>query len=79
MGGKNLVHNCALSRSIGYFLEPLLVLGVFGKKPLSIRLRGELFYSCSFLLQIMHFHLQKPDFLLAFSRGCVLEEDRSLE
>ncbi|CAH2072204.1 unnamed protein product [Thlaspi arvense] len=40
MGGKNLVHNCALSRSIGYYLEPLIVLGIFGKKPLSIRLRG---------------------------------------
>uniref|UniRef100_A0A1J3K2W4 Putative RNA 3'-terminal phosphate cyclase-like protein n=1 Tax=Noccaea caerulescens TaxID=107243 RepID=A0A1J3K2W4_NOCCA len=40
MGGKNLVHNCALSRSIGYYLEPLLVLGLFAKKPLSIRLKG---------------------------------------
>ncbi|ESQ42168.1 hypothetical protein EUTSA_v10013826mg [Eutrema salsugineum] len=40
MGGKNLVHNCALTRSIGYYLEPLLVLGLFGKKPLSIRLKG---------------------------------------
>ncbi|CAA7061126.1 unnamed protein product [Microthlaspi erraticum] len=40
MGGKNLVHNCALSRSIGYYVEPLLVLGLFAKKPLSIRLKG---------------------------------------
>ncbi|XP_021759393.1 probable RNA 3'-terminal phosphate cyclase-like protein [Chenopodium quinoa] len=40
MGGKFLTHNCGLSRSIGYFLEPLLVLGLFGKKPLSIRLKG---------------------------------------
>lgn len=40
MGGKNLVHDCGVSRSIGYFLEPLLVLGLFGKKPLSIRLKG---------------------------------------
>ncbi|KAL1199184.1 putative RNA 3'-terminal phosphate cyclase-like protein [Cardamine amara subsp. amara] len=40
MGGKNLVHNCDLTRSIGYYLEPLLVLGLFGKKPLSIRLKG---------------------------------------
>ncbi|KAF9587615.1 hypothetical protein IFM89_004447 [Coptis chinensis] len=40
VGGRNLVHDCGLSRSIGYFLEPLLVLGVFGKKPLSIRLKG---------------------------------------
>ncbi|KAG5388193.1 hypothetical protein IGI04_029734 [Brassica rapa subsp. trilocularis] len=40
MGGKNLVHSCALTRSMGYYLEPLLVLSLFGKKPLSIRLKG---------------------------------------
>ncbi|ESQ37947.1 hypothetical protein EUTSA_v10029476mg [Eutrema salsugineum] len=40
MGRKNLVHNCALTRSIGYYLEPLLLLGLFGKEPLSIRLKG---------------------------------------
>ncbi|OAY71107.1 putative RNA 3'-terminal phosphate cyclase-like protein [Ananas comosus] len=40
IGGKNLVHDCGLSRSIGYFLEPLILLGLFGKKPLSIRLKG---------------------------------------
>ncbi|ESQ38703.1 hypothetical protein EUTSA_v10028736mg [Eutrema salsugineum] len=40
MGGKNFVHDCALTRSISYYLEPLLVLGLFGKKPLSIRLKG---------------------------------------
>ncbi|GLI64197.1 hypothetical protein VaNZ11_007389 [Volvox africanus] len=38
--GSGLVHDCGTSRSIGYFLEPLLVLGFFGKKPLSIILRG---------------------------------------
>lgn len=40
MGGKNIVHDCGLSRSIGYFLEPLIVLALFGKKPLSIKLKG---------------------------------------
>ncbi|CAA6668922.1 unnamed protein product [Spirodela intermedia] len=40
IGGKHLVHDCGLSRSIGYFLEPLILLGLFGKKPLSIRLKG---------------------------------------
>ncbi|XP_024017516.1 probable RNA 3'-terminal phosphate cyclase-like protein [Morus notabilis] len=40
MGGKNLVHDCGLSRSIGYFMEPLLLLGLFAKKPLTIRLKG---------------------------------------
>ncbi|GAB4850226.1 hypothetical protein Ancab_029521 [Ancistrocladus abbreviatus] len=40
MGGKHLLHDCGLSRSIGYFLEPLVVLGLFGKKALTIRLKG---------------------------------------
>ncbi|PSS33694.1 RNA 3'-terminal phosphate cyclase-like protein [Actinidia chinensis var. chinensis] len=40
MGGKHHVHDCGVSRAIGYFLEPLIVLGLFGKKPLSIRLKG---------------------------------------
>jgi RNA 3'-terminal phosphate cyclase len=40
MGGRNLVHDCGLTRSIGYFLEPLIVLGLFAKKPLSIKLTG---------------------------------------
>ncbi|GKV14078.1 hypothetical protein SLEP1_g24999 [Rubroshorea leprosula] len=40
MGGRNLVHDCGVTRSIGYFLEPLVVLGLFAKKPLSIRLKG---------------------------------------
>eukprot|EP00195_Chlamydomonas_chlamydogama_P012345 CAMPEP_0202904714 /NCGR_PEP_ID=MMETSP1392-20130828/30784_1 /ASSEMBLY_ACC=CAM_ASM_000868 /TAXON_ID=225041 /ORGANISM="Chlamydomonas chlamydogama, Strain SAG 11-48b" /LENGTH=247 /DNA_ID=CAMNT_0049592495 /DNA_START=141 /DNA_END=880 /DNA_ORIENTATION=+ len=40
VGGAGLSHDCAPSRSIGYFLEPLVVLGLFGKKPLSITLRG---------------------------------------
>ncbi|XP_072998054.1 probable RNA 3'-terminal phosphate cyclase-like protein [Typha latifolia] len=40
MGGKNLVHDCGIGRSIGYFIEPLILLGLFGKKPLSVRLKG---------------------------------------
>ncbi|XP_071734000.1 probable RNA 3'-terminal phosphate cyclase-like protein isoform X2 [Rutidosis leptorrhynchoides] len=40
MGGRYLEHDCGLSRSIGYFLEPLIVLGLFGKNPLSIKLKG---------------------------------------
>ncbi|KAJ6947779.1 RNA 3'-terminal phosphate cyclase-like protein [Populus alba x Populus x berolinensis] len=40
MGGRHLVHDCGESRAIGYFLEPLLVLGLFSKKPLSTRLKG---------------------------------------
>ncbi|GAB2233860.1 hypothetical protein Droror1_Dr00003091 [Drosera rotundifolia] len=40
IGGKGLVHDCGVSRAIGWFLEPLLVLGLFGKKGLTIRLKG---------------------------------------
>ncbi|PHU24953.1 putative RNA 3'-terminal phosphate cyclase-like protein [Capsicum chinense] len=43
MGGRHLVHDCGVSRSIGYFLEPLIVLGLFGKKSLTIRLKGTLY------------------------------------
>ncbi|TQD98437.1 hypothetical protein C1H46_016038 [Malus baccata] len=39
MGGRNLVHDCGLSRAVGYFLEPLIVLGLFAKKPLTITLK----------------------------------------
>ncbi|KAG6585410.1 probable RNA 3'-terminal phosphate cyclase-like protein [Cucurbita moschata] len=40
MGGRHLVHDCGTSRAIGYFLEPLIVLALFGRKPLSINLKG---------------------------------------
>lgn len=39
VGGK-IVHDCPNSRAVGWFLEPLLVLGLFGKQPLNITLRG---------------------------------------
>lgn len=38
--GTGLSHDCGTSRAIGYFLEPLLLLGLFGKKALAISLRG---------------------------------------
>eukprot|EP00249_Psilotum_nudum_P009368 c21885_g1_i1 orf=67-1179(+) len=40
VGGRGLVHDCGTGRSIGYFLEPLIVLGLFGKSPLFITLKG---------------------------------------
>lgn len=49
IGGKHLVHDCGVSRGIGYFLEPLLILGLFGKKPLSIRLKGLSLYLITYL------------------------------
>lgn len=60
MGGKNLVHDCGVTRSIGYFLEPLILIGLFAKKPISVKLKGKLFfffclkiwcsgYACGFL------------------------------
>lgn len=38
--GGQVVHDCPTSRSIGYFLEPVVVLGPFAKKPLQLTLRG---------------------------------------
>lgn len=63
MGGKYLTHDCGLSRSIGYFLEPLIVLGLFGKRPLSINLKGNAFVYSSCVFQFdfgcfMHLRVQ---------------------
>nr|CAG4643199.1 EOG090X05X4 [Ilyocryptus agilis] len=38
--GGTLEHDCSLQRGIGYFLEPLLAMGPFCKKPLHLTLRG---------------------------------------
>ncbi|XVF47012.1 hypothetical protein PTKIN_Ptkin03bG0074800 [Pterospermum kingtungense] len=40
VGGGKLVHDCGVSRAIGYFLEPLVLLGLFARKNLSIILKG---------------------------------------
>jgi RNA 3'-terminal phosphate cyclase-like protein len=39
-GGAGLEHDCGTSRAMGYFLEPILCLALFGRKPLFITLRG---------------------------------------
>jgi len=39
MGGEH-THECGLQRSIGYFLEPLVLLAPFAKKPCILTLRG---------------------------------------
>jgi len=39
-GGFELKHECPTSRGIGYFLEPLLLISIFGKKPTEITLTG---------------------------------------
>jgi RNA 3'-terminal phosphate cyclase-like protein len=41
IGGKDLEHDCGLQRGIGYFLEPLILLGLFARSPMSIRLKGD--------------------------------------
>ncbi|KAJ7581211.1 18S rRNA biogenesis protein [Mycena floridula] len=40
ISGGPLTHECPLSRSIGYFLEPIVMLASFSKKPLQLTLRG---------------------------------------
>lgn len=40
ISGGPVTHDCPLSRSIGYFLEPLIMLAPFAKKPFQLTLRG---------------------------------------
>eukprot|EP01080_Neovahlkampfia_damariscottae_P003135 gene3135-5451_t len=40
LGGSHLTHDCSLSRGMGYFLEGLVCLAPFAKKPISIKLTG---------------------------------------
>ncbi|KAJ7509992.1 RNA 3'-terminal phosphate cyclase/enolpyruvate transferase [Mycena galericulata] len=40
ISGGPITHDCPLSRSIGYFLEPVVMLAPFAKKPLQLTLRG---------------------------------------
>lgn len=38
--GGTLQHDCPTSRAIGYFLEPVIMLAPFAKKPMNITLKG---------------------------------------
>ncbi|KXN92238.1 putative RNA 3'-terminal phosphate cyclase-like protein [Leucoagaricus sp. SymC.cos] len=40
ISGGTVVHDCPLSRSVGYFLEPVIMLAPFSKKPLNLTLTG---------------------------------------
>jgi RNA 3'-terminal phosphate cyclase-like protein len=40
ISGGPVVHECPPSRSVGYFLEPIITLAPFSKKPLALTLRG---------------------------------------
>lgn len=40
IGGDEIIHECGLERNITYFLEAILLVAPFAKKPLNIRLRG---------------------------------------
>ncbi|KAH7912228.1 RNA 3'-terminal phosphate cyclase/enolpyruvate transferase [Hygrophoropsis aurantiaca] len=40
IAGGSVSHDCPLSRSVGYFLEPLIMLAPFAKKPFQLTLRG---------------------------------------
>ena len=43
VGGKDLEHDCG----IGYFVEPLILLGLFAKSPMLIRLKGDKSFTLS--------------------------------
>lgn len=38
--GGSITHQCPDSRAVGWFLEPLLLLGLFGKQELRLTLKG---------------------------------------
>ena len=38
--GGSVTHECPLSRSVGYFLEPIITIAPFSKKPLNLTLKG---------------------------------------
>ncbi|GAA5846524.1 hypothetical protein JCM5353_008481 [Sporobolomyces roseus] len=40
ISGGSVIHNCDLGRGIGWYLEPLLAIAPFGKKDLTLTLRG---------------------------------------
>lgn len=40
ISGGPVTHDCPLSRSIGYFLEPIIMIAPFAKKPFQLTLRG---------------------------------------
>ena len=41
VGGKDLEHDCGLQRGISYFVELLILLGLFGTSPMLIYLKGD--------------------------------------
>ena len=40
ISGGSVTHDCPLSRSIGYFIEPLVMIAPFSKKPFNLTIRG---------------------------------------
>ncbi|KAG8908182.1 hypothetical protein FRB99_008725 [Tulasnella sp. 403] len=38
--GGSIAHECPISRSVGYFMEPIIMLAPFAKKPLNLTLTG---------------------------------------
>lgn len=40
VGGRRVAHDCGGGRAIGYFLEPILLVSLFAKKPLDMTLTG---------------------------------------
>jgi RNA 3'-terminal phosphate cyclase len=40
IAGGSIVHDCPLARSVGYFLEAMVMLAPFSKRPMHLTLRG---------------------------------------
>ena len=52
VGRKDLEHDVGAHRGINYFIEPLVLLGLFARSTLSIRLKGEGCFLILFLLEV---------------------------
>jgi hypothetical protein len=40
ISGGPITHECPLSRSVGYFLDPVIMLAPFSKRPVQLTIRG---------------------------------------
>ena len=66
IGGKCLEHDCGVHRGIGYFLEPLILLGLFARAPISIRLKGNVLICLCCALSVRPNGLLQRIFMLCF-------------
>jgi RNA 3'-terminal phosphate cyclase-like protein len=68
ISGGPVSHECPLSRSIGYFLEPIIMLAPFAKKPLQLTLRGITTDEYDLSVRVLSYFYYKNTDMLIFAR-----------